>query len=87
MELVVPSLTLALAFFVFLEDFYTNDIDNIESYLLGKDDFSLYIQSVTDEHNGINLREGYVPCSWPSAPKVDIFNSEQIFEKIASDFN
>jgi len=39
MNLVVPSLNLESAFLAFFEDFSTNDMDNIESYLLGRDNW------------------------------------------------
>jgi predicted acetyltransferase len=63
MELVSLSLRFESAFLTFCEDFAINDIGNAEFYLSGKDDLSSYIQSLTDESHGVNLREGYVPCS------------------------
>ncbi|EHZ2746685.1 GNAT family N-acetyltransferase, partial [Vibrio vulnificus] len=63
MELVVPSQEFKSAFECFYEDFAQNDVENAEYYLEGKIDFSKYVQRLSDEAAGINLRDGYVPCS------------------------
>ena len=88
MNLVVPSLELESAFLVFFEDFSTNDMDNIESYLLGRDNFSSYIQSLTDESKGINLPEGYVPCShfWLIDENQSILGAVRIRHNINNEF-
>ncbi|GLR77149.1 GNAT family N-acetyltransferase [Aliivibrio sifiae] len=88
MELVVPSLELESEFLAFFEDYIANDISNIESYLLGKEDFSSYIQSLTDESNGINLREGFVPCShfWLINDNQSILGVVRIRHNISNEF-
>lgn len=88
MELVVPSLKLESAFLAFVEDFSANDIDNIESYLLGKNDYFLYIQCLTDESNGVNLPEGYVPCShfWLIDDNQSILGVVRIRHNINNEF-
>ena len=88
MELVVPSLKLESAFLAFFEDFSANDIDNIEPNLLGRADFSLYIQTLTDESNGVNLREGYVPCShfWLIDDNQSILGVVRIRHNINNEF-
>ena len=88
MKLVVPSLKLESEFLVFFEDFVAKDIGNIESYLLSRDDFSSYIQSLTDESNGINLPEGYVPCShfWLIDDNQSILGVVRIRHNINNDF-
>ena len=88
MKLVVPSLKLESEFLVFFEDFAAKDIGNIESYLLSRDDFSSYIQSLTDESNGINLPEGYVPCShfWLIDDNQSILGGVRIRHNINNDF-
>ena len=88
MKLVVPSVKLESEFLVFFEDFAAKDIGNIESYLLCQNDFSSYIQSLTDESNGINLPEGYVPCShfWLIDDNQSILGVVRIRHNINNDF-
>ena len=63
MELVPPSSELESAFLAMYKDFADNDPENSEYYSESIADFSLYIQRLNDEAEGVNLREGYVPCS------------------------
>lgn len=63
MELIAPSLEFEKAFAAFYEDFAINDTANADHYFAGKSDFPHYVQRLSDESKGINLREGYVPCS------------------------
>lgn len=63
MELVKPSLDLESAFADFYDDFAQKDVENAEYYSPGKKDFPSYVQRLSDEAKGINLPEGYVPCS------------------------
>ncbi|OIN24033.1 GNAT family N-acetyltransferase [Vibrio barjaei] len=63
MELVTPSLERMQAFEAFYQDFELNDVDNAEYYREGVSDFPRYVQRLIDEAKGINLRQGYVPCS------------------------
>ncbi|MGL6261941.1 GNAT family N-acetyltransferase [Vibrio sp. WXL210] len=63
MELVSPSLEFEHAFADFYDDFALFDAENAAHYFAGKRDFANYVQRLTDEAKGINLREGYVPCS------------------------
>lgn len=62
MRLVSPSLAFKEAFKCFYDDFACNDPENAQYYADGKTHFESYIQSLIDESNGVNLREGYVPC-------------------------
>ncbi len=63
MKLVSPSFEYQPAFLAYYQDFESNDNINAECYREGVDDFVAYIQRLTDEANGVRLREGYVPCS------------------------
>ncbi|WP_061038406.1 GNAT family N-acetyltransferase [Vibrio coralliirubri] len=63
MELVSPSLELESAFLAMYRDFADKDVDNSEYYSECETSFSSYVQRLSDESKGINLREGYVPCS------------------------
>ncbi|PSU35814.1 GNAT family N-acetyltransferase [Photobacterium lutimaris] len=62
MKLVSPCREYALAFQRFYNDFATNDPENAQYYLGGKKNFERYVKSLIDESNGVNLRDGYVPC-------------------------
>jgi len=63
LQLVSPSENLQSAFLAFYADYQAHDLKNGEYYASCQDNFSAYVQRLTDESNGVNLREGYVPCS------------------------
>ncbi|ALM70752.1 GNAT family N-acetyltransferase [Vibrio vulnificus] len=88
MELVVPSQEFKSAFEAYYEDFAQNDVENAEYYLEGKIDFSKYIQRLSDEAAGINLREGYVPCShfWLIDSTRSILGAIRVRYNIDNDF-
>ncbi|ASA58299.1 GNAT family N-acetyltransferase [Vibrio gazogenes] len=88
MELVVPSQTFQSAFEYFYEDFAQSDVENAEYYLEGKTDFSQYVQRLSEEAAGINLREGYVPCShfWLVDRSTSILGAIRVRHHIDNDF-
>ncbi|EPI3549999.1 GNAT family N-acetyltransferase [Vibrio vulnificus] len=88
MELVVPSQEFKSAFERFYEDFAQNDVENAEYYLEGKVDFSKYVQRLSDEATGINLRDGYVPCShfWLIDSTRSILGAIRVRHNIDNDF-
>ena len=53
----------AAAFASYYKDFATNDVENAAYYAAGKINFPDYIENLSNAANGINLREGYVPCN------------------------
>ncbi|PMH42614.1 GNAT family N-acetyltransferase [Vibrio sp. 10N.286.49.B3] len=88
MELVVPSQEFKSAFEYFYRDFVQNDVENADYYLEGQTDFSKYVQRLSDEAAGINLREGYVPCShfWLIDSTGCILGAIRIRHNIDNDF-
>ncbi|MEI8593566.1 GNAT family N-acetyltransferase [Photobacterium sp. Hal280] len=88
MELVVPSPEFQSAFAHFYDDFAQNDAENAEYYLEGKTDFSKYVQRLSDEAAGINLPEGYVPCShfWLIDSTRSILGAIRVRHNIDNDF-
>ncbi|MDQ2734083.1 MAG: GNAT family N-acetyltransferase [Pseudomonadota bacterium] len=46
-----------------LSDFEANDPSNAEFYAPARADFAAYVRSLMDEERGLNLREGWVPCT------------------------
>lgn len=60
---VLPSVEFRSAFLRMLEDFAAVEPENAEFYAVAKGDFAAYVQSLLDEEHGLNLREGWVPCS------------------------
>jgi predicted acetyltransferase len=60
---VAPSLEFKNSFLAMLDDFETYDPSNAEFYASAKSDFAAYIRSLLDEEQGLNLREGWVPCT------------------------
>lgn len=58
-----PSLEYKAAFLQMLADFENHDPSNAEFYISAKDDFAAYVGGLLEEEQGINLREGWVPCT------------------------
>jgi predicted acetyltransferase len=88
MDLVVPSQAFKSAFERFYDDFAQNDVENAAYYLEGKTDFPKYLQRLRDEAAGINLREGYVPCShfWLIDNEKSILGAIRVRHNIDNDF-
>lgn len=58
-----PTLSLEREFLAMLDDFESLDPHNSEFYAPARRDFSAYVQSLIDEEAGVNLPEGFVPCT------------------------
>ena len=58
-----PSSTHRLAFLAMLDDFAEHDPHNTDYYAPARDDFEAYVRSLIDEERGLNLRDGWVPCT------------------------
>ena len=88
MKLVTPSSELESEFALFYDDFLEHDIENSEHYMSGISEFPSYIQRLSDDVNGINLREGYVPCShfWLVNREQKILGAIRIRHNLDSDF-
>ena len=63
LAVVPPSNEFKAAFLRMLEDLSAVEPQNAEFYASAKEDFAGYVQSLLDEEHGLNLREGWVPCS------------------------
>lgn len=46
-----------------LDDFAERDPHNTDFYAPARGDFDAYVRSLLDEEQGLNLREGWVPCT------------------------
>src|SRR4249920_3326843 len=60
---VVPAIEHERAFMAMLADYDTHDALNGEFYASARAGFRTYVQSLLDEERGLNLREGWVPCT------------------------
>jgi predicted acetyltransferase len=58
-----PSTTHESAFVAMVTDFETYDAENAGFYAAAKQDFARYVQNLLNEERGINLKEGWVPCT------------------------
>jgi predicted acetyltransferase len=58
-----PSTTHESAFLAMVADFEAHDPENAAFYAAAKLDFGLYVQGLHDEERGVNLKEGWVPCT------------------------
>ena len=88
MQLVEPALEWASAFAIFHDDFVTNDGENAVAYLEGKLDFPRYVQRLLDDARGIDLPEGYAPCShfWLINAQGTMLGAIRIRHHIESEF-
>ncbi len=88
MKLVAPSMNWESAFVRFYQDFAQNDIENADYYREGSCHFSDYISRLEQESLGINLREGYVPCShfWLVNDQQAILGAIRVRHNINNDF-
>ena len=88
MELAVPSQEFKSAFECFYDDFAQNDVENAGYYRDGKTNFTKYVERLSDEAAGINLREGYVPCShfWLVDNTRSILGAIRIRHNIGNEF-
>ncbi|GLT18403.1 acetyltransferase [Vibrio zhanjiangensis] len=88
MKLEPPSYQYQSAFLSFYQDFADNDSRKANYYREGIDDFDAYIQRLTDEASGINLRQGHVPCShfWMVDTEENILGAIRIRHTIDNPF-
>jgi predicted acetyltransferase len=88
MQLIAPSLFFEAEFSAFCDDYIHNDPENGEYYLDGKTNFSHYVQRLMDEERGVNLKEGYVPCShyWLVNSDKSIVGAIRVRHNIDSEF-
>lgn len=87
-KLVSPSLTYEESFARFYQGFVENDAENSSYYAEGKTHFKAYVQRLTEEAKGKNLRDGYVPCShyWLLNSNVEILGAIRIRHNIDTEF-
>ena len=62
-DVLKPSASLRAPFLAMLDDYDAHDPENGEFYADARLDFDTYIRSLLDEERGVDLPEGYVPCS------------------------
>jgi predicted acetyltransferase len=58
-----PSIEHKRAFLAMLDDFDAYDPSNITFYAAARVEFGAYVRSLLDEEIGLNLKNGYVPCT------------------------
>ena len=60
---VAPTTVLESAFLAMLDDFDARGPHNTEFYAPARVDFAAYVQGLKDEEAGVNLPDGFVPCT------------------------
>ncbi|QUJ68669.1 GNAT family N-acetyltransferase [Photobacterium sp. GJ3] len=63
MELITLAPEHESSFLHFYQDFEKFDPENAGYYAQGTENFAEYVKQLSDEAQGINLREDYVPCT------------------------
>jgi len=87
-SVVPPSIEYQLAFLAMLADFEERDPGNAEFYAPAKANFHAYVQSLKDEEHGIDLREGWVPCThrWLVAPGGEVVGVARLRHNVDTPF-
>jgi predicted acetyltransferase len=85
---IIPSIDHKQAFLAMLDDFDRNGPHNTEYYAPAKVNFSIYVQGLLDEEAGINLPDGYVPCShrWLLSATSEIVGVTRLRHNIDTSF-
>jgi predicted acetyltransferase len=60
---IAPTTRFESAFLAMLGDFEAKDAPNAEVYAPARSDFAGYVEALTNEERGLNLRPGWVPCT------------------------
>jgi predicted acetyltransferase len=87
-RVISPSVEHKEAFLAMLADFDNQDPYNTEFYAPAKSDFPAYVKTLLDEERGLNLREGWVPCThrWLLAPSGAIVGAVRLRHRIDTPF-
>ena len=87
-RVVAPSVEYRQAFLAMLADFDAHSPDEAEFYAPARTDFAAYVQSLSDEERGENLRAGWVPCThrWLLAPNDAIVGVARLRHRIDTPF-
>jgi predicted acetyltransferase len=85
---VAPSVEFASAFLAMLADFEAQEPHNAEFYAPARRDFAAYVQSLKDQEAGVNLPEGFVPCThrWLLSPAGEIVGVTRLRHNINTPF-
>ena len=79
-----PDLALREAFWAMLDDYAAHDPAEGEFFSRARPDFAAYVQSLNDEEQGINIPEGWVPCShrWLLTESRDVAGTVRVRHNI-----
>ena len=71
-----------------LDDFEQHDPHNTDFYAHARGDFEKYVQSLLDEEHGLNLRDGWVPCThrWLVTPDNAVAGVTRLRHRIDTPF-
>ena len=85
---IIPSVEYKQAFLAMLDDFDKNGPHNTEYYAPAKEDFAAYVQGLLDEEAGINLPDGYVPCThrWLVSTRGEVVGVTRLRHNIDTPF-
>jgi predicted acetyltransferase len=85
---VAPAVEHEPAFLAMLADFDARDAANAAFYAPARADFSAYVRNLLDEERGLNLREGWVPCThrWLLGPGRAVVGVARLRHHIGTPF-
>ena len=71
-----------------VSDLEEQDPENAEFYAPARESFPSYVQSLSDEELGLNLREGWVPCThrWIVLPSGEVVGVTRLRHNIDTPF-
>lgn len=87
-KLIEPSLVYKESFIEFLEDAKNTGYESYELYTKAKEEFEEFVTDLTNSSKGINLQEGWAPCSsyWLVDDSGEVVGVIRIRHRVDSDY-
>lgn len=87
-KLVKPSILFKDSFIEFVEDVKNTGYESYEHYTKAEEDFEEFVTDLTNSSKGINIPEGWVPCSsyWLVDDSGEVVGVIRIRHRVDSDY-
>ena len=87
-KLIGPSLLYKESFLEFVEDVKSTGYESYELYTKSEEDFEEFVTDLTNSSKGINLQDGWAPCScyWLVDDSGEVIGVIRIRHRVDSDF-
>ncbi len=87
-KLVEPSILYKESFLEFVEDVKNTGYESYTLYTKAEENFEEFVTNLTNSSKGINIQEGWVPCSsyWLVADSCEVVGVIRVRHRVDSDF-